>query len=270
MALTQCRACRREIPAETNACPHCGAQQSTGDMVASAALSAPGTSTFRRPPAPSSHPAGSAARARSAAAPQPTTQPRPTKTAREAVARQRLLWGGSVGALVLLLLGLARTVSMWMVLAPLGILCLGAMGVGALRAIQNEGLPSLPKTRRVHSLLVVLVAPLLFAIALAIVPKTAEEQRRFDEFQRQEAQRQAEHERRLQAHAACQVYVSERLKAPSSAEFSPSAAIVPRDEGGYLIRGIVDAQNAFGTKLHRNYLCAVDPAGQVVSGTVVE
>lgn len=142
--------------------------------------------------------------------------------------------------------------------------------IRALRAIQNEGPPGFPRTRRVHSLLVVLVAPLLFAIAVAIVPKTSEEQRQFDEFQRQEAQRQAEQERRLQAHAACQVYVRERLKAPSSAEFSRSAAIAPREEGGYLIRGSVEAQNAFGVKLRRNYLCAVDPAGQVVSGSVLE
>ena len=145
-----------------------------------------------------------------------------------------------MAAVVFLLLGLARTVSMWMVLAPLGILCLGAMGVGALRAILNEGLPSFPKTRRVHSLIVVLAAPLLFMIAIAIVPKTGQEQRQFDKFQRLEVQRQADKEHRLQAQVACQVYVSERLKAPSSADFSPSAAIVPRDEGGYLVRGGVE------------------------------
>lgn len=203
--------------------------------MASAAPSAHGTSTFRRPPATPSRTAGSAARARPAA-----TKPRLTTTAREAVARQRLIWIGGVAAVVFLLLGLARTVSMWMVLAPLGILCLGAMGVGALRAILNEGLPSFPKTRRVHSLIVVLAAPLLFMIAIAIVPKTGQEQRQFDKFQRLEVQRQADKEHRLQAQVACQVYVSERLKAPSSADFSPSAAIVPRDEGGYLVRGGVE------------------------------
>jgi hypothetical protein len=263
MALTQCRECRREIPADTNACPHCGAQQPAASMATAktAGFSAP--STFRRPPAPPPHPAGSATKL---AAPLRLN----TKSEREAVARQRFIWIGSVAAVVLLLLGLARTVSMWMVLAPLGILCLGAMVVGTLRAIQNEGLPSFPKTRRGHSLLVVFAAPLVFLIAFDLAPKTLEEQRHFDDMQRRAEQQRAEKDRRLHAHIACQTYVTERLKAPSSAEFSRSAEIVPRDEGGYLIRGSIEAQNAFGVKLRRNYLCAVDPAGQVVRGTVVE
>lgn len=268
MALTQCRECRREIPAQTNACPHCGAQQLAASMAGAVTPGAPAASTFRRPPAAPSRTVSSASPP--AGPPPPATQPRLTKTAREAVARQRLLWGGSVAALVLLLLGLARTISMWMVLAPLGILCLGAMVVGALRAIQNEGLPSFPKTRRVHSLLVVLAAPLVFLTAFGLGPKTMEEQRQFDEMQQRAEQQRIEADRRRHAHLACQIYVTERLKAPSSAEFSRSAEIVPRDEGGYLIRGSIEAQNAFGVNLRRNYLCAVDPAGQVVRGTVVE
>jgi hypothetical protein len=191
--------------------------------------------------------------------------------------RRRLLWGGGALALVLVLLGLARTVSMWVVLAPLGVICLGAMGLNLLRALQNQGLPYLPKTRRVHSLLVVLATPFLFALAFAIVPKTYQEQQRLEQMQREdarlkaeEAQQAAEKERRGQAHSACQLYVLEHLQAPSSAAFSHAAAIVPSDDGGYLIRGSVDAQNAFGAKLRRNYLCAVDSAGRVVNGGVLE
>jgi TRAP-type uncharacterized transport system substrate-binding protein len=45
---------------------------------------------------------------------------------------------------------------------------------------------------------------------------------------------------------------------------------LPSDDGGYLIRGSVDAQNAFGAMLRRNYLCAVNSCGQVVSGGVLE
>ena len=67
-----------------------------------------------------------------------------------------------------------------------------------------------------------------------------------------------------------QLYVLQHLQAPSSAAFSHSAAIAPSDDGGYLIRGSVDAQNAFGVKLRRNYLCAVDSAGRVMSGGVLE
>lgn len=268
MALTRCPACQKEMPAETVACAHCGAPQLAASMAGAAAPGSTRPSTFRRPPAAPSRTAGSASPPAGTAT--PATQPRLTKTAREAVARQRLLWGGSLAAVVLLLLGLARTVSMWMVLAPLGILCLGAMVVGALRGIQNKGLPSFPKTRRAHSLLVVLAAPFVFLVAFDLAPKTLEEQRHFDEMQRRAEQQRAEKDQRLHAHLACQTYVTERLKAPSSAEFSRSAEIVPRDEGGYLIRGSIEAQNAFGVKLRRNYLCAVDPAGQVVRGTVVE
>ena len=268
MALTQCRECRREVPAQMKACPHCGAQQLAASMADAVTPGAPAASTFRRPPVAPSRPAGSAS---PPPGPRPSaTQSRLTKTAREALARQRLLWGGSLAAVVLLLLGLARTVSMWMVLAPFGILCLGAMVVGALRAIQSEGLPFFPRTRRVHSLLVVLAAPIVFLIAFDLAPKTIAEQRQFDEMQQRAEQQRAEKDQRLHAQIACQTYVAERLKAPSSAEFSRSTEIVPRDEGGYLVRGSVEAQNAFGVKLRRGYLCAVDPAGQVARGTVVE
>jgi hypothetical protein len=184
--------------------------------------------------------------------------------------RRRLLWGGSALAVVMILLGLARTVSMWVVLAPLGVICLGVMGLNLLRALQNRGLPYLPKTRRVHSLLVVLVTPILFGLAFGFVPKTYQEQRRLEQMEREEAQQKVEKERRFDAHIACQVYIREHLQAPSSADFSHSAAIVPRDKGGYLIRGSVDAQNAFGAKLRRQYECAVDGSGQVVNGKIVE
>jgi hypothetical protein len=196
--------------------------------------------------------------------------PRVTRAAREAMIRRRVLWGGGALAIVLILLGLARTISMWVVLAPLGVICLGVMGFSLVRALQNRGLPYLPKTRRVHSLLVVLVTPILFGLAFAVVPKTYQEQQRLEQMEREDARRAAEKERRDQAHNACQLYVLEHLQAPSSASFSHSAAIVPSEDGGYLIRGSVDAQNAFGAKLRRNYLCAVDSAGRVVGGGVLE
>jgi len=116
----------------------------------------------------------------------------------------------------------------------------------------------------------VLVSPLLFALAFGFVPKTYQEQQRLEQMQREDAQQAAEKERRVQAHSACQLYVLQHLQAPSSAAFSHSAAIVPSDDGGYLIRGSVDAQNAFGAMLRRNYLCAVDSAGRVVNGGVLE
>jgi len=184
--------------------------------------------------------------------------------------RRRLLWAGGALAVVLILLGLARTISMWVVLAPLGLICLGVMGFSLVRALQNRGLPFLPKTRRVLRLRVVPCAPTLFGRAFAVVPKAYQEQQRLEEMERADARRTAEKERRDQAHNACQLYVLEHLQAPSSAAFAHSVAIVPNDDGGYLIRGSVDAQNAFGAKLRRNYLCAVDSAGRVVSGGVLE
>jgi hypothetical protein len=256
MALTLCETCQTPLLAGTQACPRCGVSISRGTATPS------GTSTFRKPSVLLSPRLG-------------TTVPNPPSVTsgqhvHEDTVRRRLLWGGAAIAGLSVLLILARTITMWMLLAPLGLLCLGALAVGLLRALQNQGLPSLPKTRRVHSLLLAVAAPLVFILAVAIVPKTAREQRQYDEFQRLEAQREADKEHRLQAQVGCEVYIRERLKAPSSADFSSSVAIAPREEGGYVVRGSVDAQNAFGAKLRRIYVCAVDAAGGVVTGSLLE
>ena len=54
------------------------------------------------------------------------------------------------------------------------------------------------------------------------------------------------------------------------ASFSRKSVIEPQSEGGYLVGGFVDAQNAFGVKLRRNYVCSVDSAGRVITAGLLE
>src|SRR5262249_49138258 len=220
-------------------------------------------SFFRRPPAPPTLPS-----------PLPTYK---AKTAQDAVVRRQLLWGVGALSVLLLLLALASLVSMWMFLVPLGVICLTAMVIGLSRALQNRGLPYLPKTRRVHSLLLILVAPLLFIVAFDRGPKTFEQQQIWNEIklaneraENESKLKKLEKDRRFDAQITCQIYLQNRLQAPSSATFSRKSVIDPRSEGGYLVAGFVDAQNAFGVKLRRNYVCAVDSAGRVINAGLVE
>lgn len=69
--------------------------------------------------------------------------------------------------------------------------------------------------------------------------------------------------RQAGAEVVCKEYVSERLKAPGSAEFSRAAAL-PADYDWleFTVTGTVDAQNSFGASLRSSYTCRVrlDPA----------
>ena len=75
---------------------------------------------------------------------------------------------------------------------------------------------------------------------------------------------------RAKAQTRCEVYILNRLKAPSSAVFSPRAVIESHKEGGYLVGGFVEAQNMFGVMLRRNYVCELDAGGQVITADLLE
>ena len=267
MALALCRACGGEVSTETGNCRRCGALASASQGPPSPKPASPPGSRFRKPPVPA------AARAE----PETTVIRRPspasagvTRAAREAAIRQRLLWGGGAVAASSILLVLAQTVTMMVVLVPLGLLCTAATGIGMVRALQNRGLPYLPRTRRLHSVLLVIVVPFFFAVAFQMTPRTAADQRRLDEIAAKRALEEATSDETLTKH--CQIQIIGGLQVPSSVSFPGSTKVFrwDRQEGGYVIRGAVEAQNAFGARLRRVYECTADAGGQLVSGRILE
>lgn len=62
----------------------------------------------------------------------------------------------------------------------------------------------------------------------------------------------------INAEVTCKLYISSRLKAPSTADWSDAVTARWRDHPGYfLVTHTVDAQNSFGAKLRTNYQCEV-------------
>jgi hypothetical protein len=55
-------------------------------------------------------------------------------------------------------------------------------------------------------------------------------------------------------------FVRTTLRAPSTAKFSGSS-VVEQGNGVFVVRGAVDAQNAFGAMLRKNYVCRVQRTG---------
>jgi len=73
--------------------------------------------------------------------------------------------------------------------------------------------------------------------------------------------------KKIEAHIICQNFVKDRLKAPASAKFPAwdssndgAVRIKKENDGSYQVRGHVDAKNAYGTMLRKNYTCHVKPA----------
>jgi hypothetical protein len=90
-----------------------------------------------------------------------------------------------------------------------------------------------------------------------------------DEWLSQEelARRQAQLKR--DAYSMSQEFLKDKLKAPASARFpaydSPEVVVVKNEEGHYLVRGVVDAENGFGAMLRSEYVAELwptDAAGQ--------
>lgn len=65
------------------------------------------------------------------------------------------------------------------------------------------------------------------------------------------------------AQFACQGFVENRLKAPSTADFAPfhKMAISGSGTGPWSVRGYVDSQNSFGAKLRSSFTCTVEFSG---------
>lgn len=61
------------------------------------------------------------------------------------------------------------------------------------------------------------------------------------------------------AWTACERFVTERLKAPASAEFSGfDTEIDDLGDGHYIVSGYVDAENSLGATVRSNYVCEVE------------
>lgn len=59
------------------------------------------------------------------------------------------------------------------------------------------------------------------------------------------------------ARRACEDFVRDTLKAPSTAKFGQRERPVMLDAGRWRSAGFVDAQNAFGAKIRGSYICDV-------------
>jgi hypothetical protein len=64
------------------------------------------------------------------------------------------------------------------------------------------------------------------------------------------------------AQTACEMFVKERLKAPSTADIQSSS--VSESAGSFNVSGTVDAQNSYGAKIRSSFRCTVidDHAGR--------
>jgi len=64
------------------------------------------------------------------------------------------------------------------------------------------------------------------------------------------------------AYKACENWVGEQLKAPSTADFSGHGdSQIVETENGYDIKGYVDAENGFGAQIRTNWSCNVALSG---------
>ena len=72
-----------------------------------------------------------------------------------------------------------------------------------------------------------------------------------------------------EARVVCENFVSDRLKAPGSAEFN-RPEITPDRDGQWVVRGSVDADNAFGATMRVDYTCTVRDTGDGETMTLVD
>lgn len=62
------------------------------------------------------------------------------------------------------------------------------------------------------------------------------------------------------AESVCQEYVTDRLKVPSSAQFS-SADVAPMPDDVYAVTASVSSENSFGAAVTHDYTCTVHDEG---------
>ena len=98
-------------------------------------------------------------------------------------------------------------------------------------------------------------------LALNLIPQREDgrtpEQKRLARWESNDAKRDA--------FRISQQFVTKRFKAPATAEFPGSdhaaVAVVHQGEGLFLVKGYVDAENAFGAKLRSSFLCELTESG---------
>jgi hypothetical protein len=97
--------------------------------------------------------------------------------------------------------------------------------------------------------------------------KTQEEVEREEASKRARAEERASQEEQQQAYYMAKQFITNRLKAPSTAKFpSPydrnesGITTVQLPGGAYRVSAWVDAQNAFGAMLRKRWVCEVKPS----------
>jgi hypothetical protein len=63
------------------------------------------------------------------------------------------------------------------------------------------------------------------------------------------------------AEIMCEEFVSERLKAPASAEFPGADLVEPLGGDQYTVTAAVDSQNGFGAMIRTGYVCTIQNTG---------
>jgi hypothetical protein len=182
-----------------------------------------------------------------------------------------LVWWTLAALGLLLWVGVTARVGSWLMLGPISVIgwAVAILGVllvtGAMRSV-----PGLPRLRgRTHGWLMVSAAVLGLLVAYLAVPRSADELRQQQARDAAAEARRHEEDARYRAAAACHVYIQERLKVPSSANFL-LPPLIERTERGYSVGGRLEAQNAFGVMLRRTYACSVDADGKVLQGRLAE
>jgi hypothetical protein len=63
------------------------------------------------------------------------------------------------------------------------------------------------------------------------------------------------------AELMCEDFVTDRLKAPSTADFPGADSVVPAGPDMWTVSASVDSENGFGAMIRTDYLCTVQDSG---------
>lgn len=63
------------------------------------------------------------------------------------------------------------------------------------------------------------------------------------------------------AEVMCEQFVTERLKAPSTAEFPGADSVVVTGDDQYKVTASVDSENGFGAMIRTDYVCLINDNG---------
>lgn len=65
----------------------------------------------------------------------------------------------------------------------------------------------------------------------------------------------------IAAEAMCEQFVTERLKAPATADFPGADSVVVTGDNQYEVTASVDSENGFGAQIRTDYVCVVHDNG---------